>query len=282
MQRRSSISTFKFLCAAVAVGLTLPALTQAQDDNKALIDECVQAQKEKFEPLQTKSTNLYGVHSARSSVYYEIIRWLEANPEDAEANRQHEIEKAEARLEELKAAQNLTSGDAVSEDKVAKTIEEAHVKIEDIGDDRTVAMRPLDREKSALQREFSDQEDKLEPFMESLFPEQGSGELTSDLARSYASFSYSTAQASGQYKRDGKTLACSLRIYLVAPQRAQKDLGKVADKYTIVSKSTNQLDVLVGNGMVNIYTSDRKLNGDSLEKVLLELLDLEKLAELMK
>jgi len=65
-------------------------------------------------------------------------------------------------------------------------------------------------------------------------------------------------------------------------QRAQKDLGKVADKYTIVSKSTNQLDVLVGNGMVNIYTSDRKLNGDNLEKALLELLDLEKLAELMK
>lgn len=274
-----SKASLRIMVGLLAVITSVVAMGQAsaQDDAvKKMVNECLEANRTKFKPLKAESDAIYSKYSYRSSAARDVIRWLEENPAIAERKRQEEIAKLTARLEALKSMESKTTGDGLND--VKATVETVHTMIDDADDDRRSELRPLERKRSALQREFKDRENELEPIMEGLFFEKGANELTSELTRSYASFSYATAEASGQYKRGDKgSSVCNVRVTMIHEKKADEKLGKLDDKYPIVYKRDTQMDVLVGDVLVNVYSSDAAFKKDGLGKLLTGLVDLEKL-----
>ena len=268
-----------FTAAFFAI-VALTSIASAQDDLQAKVSQGISIQQSKFKPLKHQMDGVYAKYTSKSSVFYEVIRWLEKNPSTAEQQRKLEIARLEARLEALKEVQSMTSGDSVK--NVKATIETAHGRIEDVKDEQRTALRPLERQRSALKREFKVQQDTLEPIMEGLFRDKGDNEITSDLKRSYASFSLETCSASGHYKRDGKTSsACMLQIKLVHDEVAKEKLGKFDNKYPIVDKNDTNLKFLVNNALVTIYSSDAGLKKDNLGKTIMGVVDIDKLASML-
>lgn len=252
----------------------------AQEDQKSMVAECINIQRTKFRPLQQETSALYGRFASRSGAFYEVIRWLEDNPATAEQKRQLEIARLEAKLEAMKEIKSMTTGEALKD--VKATIEAAHGRLEDVKDEQRVAMRPLERKRSALRREFGPQGKSVEPTMEALFLESGGNESTSDLKRSYSSFSMETGTTHGHYKRGDKNSAvCMLQITLVHDDVAKDELGKFDQKYPIVDKSDTRLEILVGDALVTIYSNDKAFKKENLGKALTGLVDLDKLIALL-
>ncbi|MEL7498067.1 MAG: hypothetical protein AAFN77_10680 [Planctomycetota bacterium] len=273
---------FRITFCVVMAAIILPMnLVQAQQEEQALVTACIDAQKTKFRPLKKQSDAIYNRFANQSSATREVIRWLEDNPAVAEEKRLAEVARLTARLEAMKSLKDLTTGDALKD--VKTTIETGHSQMEDLNDARADELRPIERQRSALQREFKDQEDKLEPIMEALFFEKGNNELTKDLNRNYASFSYLSGESGGQFKKgDVNSTVCSLRVYLVHDSIADEKLGKLDEKYPIVSQRDSQLEILVGDALVTLYSSKSEYNKENLGKTLTGLVDLEKLQSLLK
>lgn len=263
---------FTFLC-----------LTQlaAQEDGQKMVADCISAQKEKFLPLKHQTDQIYSVYASRGSVVREAIRWLEKTPAVAEQKRLDEIAKLTARLETLKSLEGMTSGDAIAEDNLKGTIEKAYTLIDDFDDQRDEARRPFEKQKSALERQFKPNQEKLKPVLVSLFREVGDNEMTAEIKRSYASFYYAMAEASAQFKRGDKS-ACSIRVILVHDDMPDEKLGKMDDKYPYITQRDSQLEILVGTAKVSIYASDSALRKDNLPKTLKGLVDLEALEKLVR
>lgn len=268
------------ICALVLTASFLCSTTFAQQDERVLMKECLQAHTEEFQPLSNERDDLYKRFSNRSLSVRNILRWLKEDPKTAEAKRVQEISELEARLESLKEFAKFTTPEAIED--AAATIELANVAIEDIDDERTTAIKPLSRKQSALQRKYQDQEGKLKPAVLSVFREAGDSEATSGLTRSYASFSYSSGSASGTYKReDGTKAACTCYVYLANDKVAKDKYGKFEEKYPIIYCSKNQLEVLVGPCRVTVYSRDKEFSDKSLDATMSALVDFEKIEALL-
>lgn len=269
----------------VVFALASPCL--AQQDDKALVAECLKVHADEFQPLAHQRAALYQSHSNYLLSVRSILRWLEQDPKTADARRLKEIAGLEARLQALKDKANLTSQEGIKD--VAATVEATNVMLEELKDQHDLTVKPLSRKFTALQRKYKTAESKLKPVMLKLFREQDNSEATADAAaqrnslnRSYGSFSYSSGTASGSYKREGEnTSAAICYIYLVNEKVAQEKNGLFASKYPIAYRSKNQLEVLVGNVRVTISSSDPELNDKQLDATLTSLVDFEALEEIL-
>ena len=269
------------LLYAFTLAATLLCSTSfAQQDGKALLSECLKSQADEFQPLSKSRDAVYQKFSNRSLSIRSILRWLELDPKTADAKRVKEIAALEIRLKTLKDNASLTSTDATN--NVAATIESTNVMLEDIKDERDTAVKPFAREFTALQRKYKAQETQLKPVMLELFREAGNAEATANLNRSYGSFSYSSGTASATYKGEGESKSAAIcYIYLANEKIAKEELGMVNDKYPVAYRSNNQLEILVGNCRVTIYSAGKKLNGKQLDSSLLSFVDVEKLEAMM-
>jgi hypothetical protein len=268
------IAVFGLLAA-----VTIPVTVTAQDDAKALVNEFLKAHAEEFKPLKNDKSSVEQKFSGRRYAIQRILYWLKEDPKTADSKRLKEIAEAEARLAELKANADLTSAAGIKD--VKATVENANILIEDIDDERTMALKPFKRKLSALERKYEEQEDKLEPIIEGLFREQGI-ESGSELTRSYASFNYSSGSGSGSFKMKGEDkTACGCGIYLADEKPAKEKLGKLNDKYPICYSSKTQLEIRVGAARVTIYSSNPKYTDKALGETLTNLVDLEKLESLV-
>lgn len=257
----------------------VPSTGFSQSDAKALVDDLVKAHAEEFKPLKAQQSTVEQQFSSRRYAIQRIIYWLKEDPKTADAKRLREIAEIEARLAELKSNAELTSAKSI--DDVKSTIETANVTIEDINDERMLALKPINRKFSALQRKYRDQEEKLEPVIEGLFRESGINSA-SELKRSYASFNYSSGSASGNFKKDGdKKTVCTCMIYLADDKPAKEKLGKLNDTYPICYAAKTQMEIRVGNARVTIYSSNSKFNDKAIGETLSNVVDLEKLASLV-
>jgi len=68
---------------------------------------------------------------------------------------------------------------------------------------------------------------------------------------------------------------------LVNDKVAAEKLGKLDNRFPIVRRSKNQLEVLVGNCRVTGYSTDEACNEDSLDAMLSDLFDFDKLEALL-
>jgi len=154
-----------FALCATSFGSTC----SAQQDGSELVNQCLESHAEEFQPLAKERSVIYQQFSNRTSAVHNIVRWLEKDPDTADQERVNEIARLEARLKALQDHANLTNAESAK--NVAATIELANVTLEDINDERALALKPLNRRKSALQRQYKPQEDLLKPVMLSLFRE---------------------------------------------------------------------------------------------------------------
>lgn len=271
------VTVFGLQIFMIAGFLARPSTSAAQDNLKTMVAECIAAQAEKFNPLKLESDAVYSKFANQSSAARDIIRWIEEGPALAEQKRQIEVDRLKARLETLESLKSMTTDESLKDPSA--TITKIQTKIDDIDDERAIAARPIERTRTELQREFKDREDQLEPVMEALCFEKGQNELTSSLMRSYASFTYSTAQVSGQYKKEEKgSIVCTIRIFLDPSKSADPKLGMLNDKYPIVAKRDTQLEIMVGKAIVEIYSSANDFKKDNLGTTVIGLVDVEKLA----
>ena len=154
--------------------------------------------------------------------------------------------------------------------------------LEDLKDSHAQNVKPLNRQFSALQRKYKAAETKLKPVMLKLFREQGNSETTANLTRSYGSFSYSTGATSGSYKREGQSKSAAIcYIYLINEKVGQEKYGLFAETHPVAYRSESQLEVLVGNVRVTIYSSDPELNDKQLDATLTSLVDFEALEAIL-
>ena len=276
MQLNSKQVILAFTFSVISLGSTC----FAQQDDKALLAECLKAHLEEFQPLMMKRDGLYQKHSNYVLSIRSILRWLDQDPKTADTKRLKEIAGLEARLKALKDQADLTSDQGTKD--VAATIESTNVMLEDLKDQHDLKVKPLNQQFTALQRKYKAVEKKLKPSMLKLFRDQGTSEATAELTRNYGSFSYSAGTASGSYKRTGQSKSAAIcYIYLVNEKMGQKKYGLFAEKYPIAHQSKSQLEVLVGNARVTIYSSDPELNGNQIGATLTSLIDLEALEALL-
>ena len=267
------------ICLTIATTLFC-STTYAQQDEQALMKECLKAQAEEFQPLSKERDEIYKSFSNRAYSVRNILRWLKDDPKTADVKRVKEIADLEARLKSLHEHAKLTTAEAIK--NAEATIELANVAIEDIDDERNTAIKPLTRKQSALQRKYKEREGKLKPVVLSVFLKTGDSEATADLTRSYGSFSYSSGSASATYKREGETkAACTCYFYLVNEKPPKEKHGKFDNIYPIAHRTKNQLEVLVGQSRVTIYSSDKDLFDKSLDATMSGLVDFNKIEALL-
>jgi len=276
MQVNRKQAVIAFTLFAISLGSTC----FAQQDNKALMDQCLKAHAEEFQPVVKERDRLYQKHSNYVLSIRSILRWLEQDPKTANAKRLKEIASLEARLQALKDQAQLTSDQGTKD--VATTVESTSVMLEELKDEHDLKTKPFTRKFSALQRKYKTAETKLKPVLLELFREQGNSEATAELIRSYGSFSYSSGTASSSYKREGQSKSAAIcYIYLVNEKVGQEKFGLFAEKYPVAYRSKNQLEVLVGNVRVTVYSSDSELNDQQLDATLTNLVDLDALEALL-
>ena len=262
--------------AFTVIAISLRTTCFAQQDGKALLTECLRVHAEEFQPVVTERDGLYQKHSNYVLSIRSILRWLEQDPQTADAKRLKEIAGLEARLQALKDQANLTSDQGIKD--VAATVESTNAMLEDLKNKHDLKVKPLTRQFTALQRKYKTAETKLKPVMLKLFREQGSSGAAADLTRSYGSFSYSSGATSGSYKREGQIKSAAIcYIYLINEKVGQEKYGLFAEKYPVAYRSKSQLEVLVGNARVTIYSSDPDLNDKQLDTTLANLVDFEAL-----
>jgi len=266
--------------AFTVIAISLGTTCFAQQDDKALLTECLRAHAEEFQPVVTERDGLYQKHSNYVLSIRSILRWLKQDPHTANAKRLKEIASLEARLQALKDQANLTSDQATKD--VAATVESTNVMLADLKDQHARKVKPLARQFSALQLKYKTAETKLKPVLLKLFREQGNSKTTADLTRSYGSFSYSTGATSGSYKREGQNKSAAIcYIYLINEKVGQERYGLFADKYPVAYRSKGQLEVLVDKVRVTIYSSDPELNDKQLDTTLANLVDFEALEAML-
>ena len=252
----------------------------AQQDGKTLLQECLQAQAQEFQPLAQQRDAAYQEFANRSTSIRSILRWLDEDYKTADARRIREIAALESRLKALKENANLTAPEATKD--VAATVEAANVMLEDIDDERDIAIKPFSRKLSALQRKYKPQETTLKPFMLDVFREKGDSESTESLTKSYGSFNYSSGTSSATYKQPGDNKSAAIcYIYLVNEKVGKEKFGLFNDKYPVAYRSQNQLEILVGQTRVTIYSSHKDLGDSKLDATLTSLVNIEKLESML-
>ena len=262
--------------AFTVIAISLGTTCFAQQDDKALLTECLRVHAEEFQPVVIERDGLYQKHSNYVLSIRSILRWLEQDPQTADAKRLKEIAGLEARLQALKDQANLTSDQGIKD--VAATVESTNAMLEDLKNKHDLKVKPLTRQFTALQRKYKTAETKLKPVMLKLFREQGSSGAAADLTRSYGSFSYSSGATSGSYKREGQIKSAAIcYIYLINEKVGQEKYELFAEKYPVAYRSKSQLEVLVGNARVTIYSSDPDLTDKQLDTTLANLVDFEAL-----
>ena len=70
-------------------------------------------------------------------------------------------------------------------------------------------------------------------------------------------------------------------IYLVNEKTGQEKFGLFAEKYPIAYRSKSQLEVVVDNVLVTIYSSDPELNDKQIDETLTSLIDFEALEAML-
>ena len=186
----------------------------------------------------------------------------------------------EARLQALKDQANLTR-DLGTKDVVA-TVAATNGILKKLKDQHNLQVKPLTKQFTTLQRKYKAAETKLKPVMLKLLREQGNSEATAELIRSYGSFSYSSGTVNGSYKREGQNKSAVIcYIYLVNEKMGQEKFGLFAEKYPIAFRSQSQLEVLVGNVRVTIYSSDPELNDKQIDATLKSIVDFEALEAML-
>ena len=264
--------------AIAAVSFTSTSF--GQQDDKALLQECLRAQAEEFLPLAEQRDEVYHKFSSRSTSVRSILTWLEDDYKTADAKRIQEIASLENRLKALKKYANLTSSEAIKDTAAAE--EAAKKLLANIEDERDLAIKPFSRKLSALRRTYKARELNLNPVIMNLFREKGDSKSSASLKKSYGSFSYSSGTSSATYKREGKEASSAIcYIYLFNDKVGKVRYGKFLDKYPIAYKNKNQLEVLVGETRVTINTAETKLGGNQIEETLSGLVDFEKFEALL-
>ena len=266
--------------AFTVIAIFLGTTCFAQQDDKALLTECLRAHAEEFQPVATEREGLYQKHSNYVLSIRSILRWLKQDPQTANAKRLKEIAALEARLQALKDQANLTSDQNAKD--VAATVATANAILKKLKDQHNVKKKPLTTKFATLQRKYKAAETRLKPVMLKLFREQGNSETTEKLTRSYGSFSYSTGATSGSYKREGQNKSAAIcYIYLINEKVGQEKYGLFAEKYPVAYRSKNQLEVLVDKVRVTIYSSEPELNDKQLDTTLANLVDFEALEAML-
>ena len=276
MQLNSKQVVIALALAVISLGSTCVG----QQEGKALLAECFKAHAEEFQPLAKERDGLYQKHSNYVLSLRSILRWLEQDPKTANAKRLKEIAGLEARLQALKDQANLTS-DLGTKDIVA-TVAATNGILKKLKDQHNLQVKPLTKQFTTLQRKYKAAETKLKPVMLKLLREQGNSEATAELIRSYGSFSYSSGTVNGSYKREGQNKSAVIcYIYLVNEKMGQEKFGLFAEKYPIAFRSQSQLEVLVGNVRVTIYSSDPELNDKQIDATLKSIVDFEALEAML-
>ena len=276
MQLNSKQVVIALALAVISLGSTCVG----QQEGKALLTECFKAHAEEFQPLAKERDGLYQKHSNYVLSLRSILRWLEQDPKTANAKRLKEIAGLEARLQALKDQANLTS-DLGTKDVVA-TVAATNGILKKLKDQHNLQVKPLTKQFTTLQRKYKAAETKLKPVMLKLLREQGNSGATAELIRSYGSFSYSSGTVNGSYKREGQNKSAVIcYIYLVNEKMGQEKFGLFAEKYPIAFRSQSQLEVLVGNVRVTIYSSDPELNDKQIDATLKSIVDFEALEAML-
>ena len=276
MQLNSKQVVIALALAVISLGSTCVG----QQEDNALLAECFKAHAEEFQPLAKERDGLYQKHSNYVLSLRSILRWLEQDPKTANAKRLKEIAGLEARLQALKDQANLTS-DLGTKDVVA-TVAATNGILKKLKDQHNLQVKPLTKQFTTLQRKYKAAETKLKPIMLKLLREQGNSEATAELIRSYGSFSYSSGTVNGSYKREGQNKSAVIcYIYLVNEKMGQEKFGLFAEKYPIAFRSQSQLEVLVGNVRVTIYSSDPELNDKQIDATLKSIVDFEALEAML-
>ena len=272
------MKSFKRIFIVFTLVTTFFASTSdAQQDDKALVQECLQAQAQEFQPLVKQRDAVYRKFSNRAASIRNILHWLEDDYETADQKRTNEIIALETRLAVLKENAKLTSEKALKD--IPATVETGKVILEDISDEQDIAIKPFSRKLTALQRKYKPHETALESVMTGLFREKLKAKATNTLSKTYSLFSYSSGTSSATYRREGETTSAAIcYIYLVNDKIGKEKYGLFKDKYPVSYRSRNQLEVLVGSARVTIYSSDKVVVDGGLDATLASLVDIEKLA----
>ena len=270
-----------FVVLFLATTLVASSTSFAQENGKAQLQECLLAQAREFQPLAQHRDDTYQEFATRSTSIRNILRWLEDDYETANAKRIREIVMLEIQLKTLKANANLTTPEATK--NLAATVKTANALLGNIEDERFKAMKPFTHKLTALQQKYKGRETTLDPVMMKLFREKGASGPTARLTKSYGTFSYSSGISSATYKRKGeKESAAICDIYLVNDKVGKEKYGLFNDKYPITYQTDFQLEVIVGRSRVTIYSSDKAILGGGLDAALTSLVDIEKLAAMLK
>ena len=273
-----SIRQFLAIVTLAATFFAPPSF--AQQDDKALLQDCLRAQAKEFQPLVQQQSEIYKEFTNRAAAIRNIKYWLEEDYKTADVKRIQEIAALEARLKVLKDNANLTRGKAASE---AEASEDAtHRMLKKLDDARNKAVEPLSRKLSALRRNYKRQEIILDPVMMGLFRERGNTDATTNLKKSFGTFSFSSGTASATYKRkDALESAAICFIYLVNDKVGKKKYGLFNDKHPIVYRSQHKLEILVGQTRVTISSSDKAIVDNGLDAALSSLVDIKKLESML-
>ena len=274
------LNSKQMVIALALIVMSLESTCFAQQEGKALLTECLKVHAEEFQPLAKERDGLYQKHSNYVLSIRSIVRWLEQDPQKADTKRLKEIAGLEARLQALKDQSNLTSDQNVKD--VVATIEAANETLKKLKNQHSLKVKPLTRRFTTLQRKYKAAETKLKPVMLKLLREKGNSKATAELTRSYGSFSYSSGTTNGSYKREGQSKSAVIcYIYLVNEKTGQEKFGLFAEKYPIAYRSKSQLEVVVDNVLVTIYSSDPELNDKQIDETLTSLIDFEALEAML-
>ena len=256
------------------------SVSSAQEDEKALFQECLQAQAQVFLPLTQEQDAVYQKFIDRATSIRSIMGWLKDDYKTANAKRILEIATLENRLKALKNNANLTSAEATR--NVAATVKTAKLLLDENDDERVSAIKPFSRKRAVLQREYKAKELTLSPAVLGLFREKGDLDSTASLIKSHGSFSYSSGTSSATYKRKGDDKSAAIcYIYFFNDKVGKKEFGRFLDKYPISYRSSNQLEILVGRARVSISSADRNLGRKQLDATLASLVDIAKLESML-
>ena len=146
--------------AFTVIAISLRTTCFAQQDDKALLTECLRVHAEEFQPVVIERDGLYQKHSNYVLSIRSILRWLEQDPQTADAKRLKEIAGLEARLQALKDQANLTSDQGIKD--VAATVESTNAMLEDLKNKHDLKVKPLTRQFTALQRKYKTAETKTQ------------------------------------------------------------------------------------------------------------------------
>jgi len=233
--------------------------------------------RDEYYPIQKDLNDQSNEISMKVSTEQQFIRELkkeQANQLESVRMQHAQLTRRLRMLERLE--ETLTD---MNPDAKEKAIAKSEETMEKLAKERTKALEPAMQDLSALQRQYSGENQPFANHFTLFFKEMGTGEFK-DFKRKYLNSNYVVGQVSSRFQSDDQMITVSMILNnqnIFVPKDAKKMLGK----YEIMYQSETNLNVKVGDIYVSVHVQKDPLEKEALQKFLSNVLDLEKVERVL-